>query len=99
MTPNIRERVVLRQPGFDEVGAKLAQGTIGIPFVIYFPHSLDASLRQKETCEDGKCLPVRLLKEKEGFKDKIAVIVEDYRTSPSTAKRNRSVRNNGIVKA
>ncbi len=44
-------------------------------------------------------LPVRLLRLKEQFKDKIAVVVDDYRNCASLSKRSRSARNHGILKA
>ncbi|ETV83614.1 hypothetical protein H257_04306 [Aphanomyces astaci] len=52
----------------------------------------------EQACHVG-FLPLRLLKKKEDFANKIAIIVEDYRTSPSKYQRQRSERNVGIVKA
>ena len=44
-------------------------------------------------------LPCRHLNRSTLFNNKRAIIVEDYRTSPSKSKRDRSNRNMGIVKA
>jgi hypothetical protein len=44
-------------------------------------------------------LPLRLLKHKDKFKNKTAIVVEDLRISDSKSKRKRSDDNGGIVKA
>ncbi|KAH9101611.1 hypothetical protein LEN26_015669 [Aphanomyces euteiches] len=52
----------------------------------------------QETCHVGY-LPARLVRRYEEFANKMAIVVEDYRSSESLAKRNRSDRCVGLVKA
>ena len=49
-----------------------------------------------QTCHIG-FLPRRLLKQKGKFVNKMAIVVEDLRTSENSQKRRRSHRNMGIV--
>ncbi|ETV89804.1 hypothetical protein H310_15366, partial [Aphanomyces invadans] len=52
----------------------------------------------EQSCHVGY-LPLRLLKYKESLQNKIALVVEDLRVSPSRSERARSERNVGVVKA
>jgi hypothetical protein len=52
----------------------------------------------QQTCHIGY-LQRRLLNRKDEFNNKVAMVVEDYRTSLSLSKRNGSCDNKGLLKA